>query len=127
MKKITLILACLFALNNLYADQLAYISKEDAYRAINVISKAKKVIQFCGCCDKDIPLKVKITSVEAKFTNYENYYEVYITYKDSKTKKLKTSPIDLAYLWVKIKGEIITVGKVLGLEHDPCIKTILWR
>ena len=126
MKKTIILFLFCIAFKGLYADQLAYISKQDADRAVTLIKKAKKVIDFCGCCDNTKPLKVKITNVEARFTNYENYYEVYITYKDA-SKKLKTIPVDLAYLWVKIKGKVITVGKALHLEHDPCVETINWK
>jgi hypothetical protein len=128
MKKLILGLLLILGVNNLYADQLAYISKKDANRAVELITKAKKVIDYCGCCTGISPLKVKVTGVEARFTDYEEYYEVYITYKDE-NKAFKTVPVDLAYLWVKIKGEVQTVGKVLGLEHDSCVKsgTISWK
>lgn len=128
MKKIILGLLLIFGMNNLYADQLAYISKEDANRAVELITKAKKVIDYCGCCTGINPLKVKVTDVEARFTNYEEYYEVYITYKDE-NKVFKTVPVDLAYLWIKHKGVVQTVGKVLELSHDACVKsdTISWK
>lgn len=126
MKKLFILLLFSAMFNNAQADQLAYISQEDALSAVVLIKKAKKVIDFCGCCDGVDPLKVKIVSAEARFTNYENFYEVYITYKDANG-VLKTTPVDLAYLWIKYKGNVQTVGKTLNLDHDPCIETINWK
>ena len=40
---------------------------------------------------------------------------------------LKTTPVDLAYLWIKYKGNVQTVGKTLNLGHDPCVESINWK
>jgi hypothetical protein len=126
MKKIFLLLSIIISTNQIFADQLAYISKENAEKAVSYLLKHKKVIDFCGCCNDVIPLKVKVISAEARFTNYEDYYEVYITYKNE-NKELKSIPVDLAYLWTKYKGNVITLGEVLHLEHDPCVDSINWK
>jgi hypothetical protein len=34
--------------------------------------------------------------------------------------ELKSAPVDLAYVWVKTKAGLQTIGQVLGLQHDPC-------
>ena len=74
---------------------------------------------YCGCCDNDVLEAVKISGVEVKYTGYEQYYEVFITYKSKG--ELRSVAVDLAYLWVKTKGVgLQTVGTALGLEHDPC-------
>jgi len=126
MKKLILLLSVIISSHQLFADQLAYLSKENAEKAVTYILKHKKVINYCGCCSDGDPLKVKVIKAEARFTNYENYYEVYITYKDEK-KQPKEIPVDLAYLWTKYKGNVVTVGKVLHLEHDSCVDTINWK
>jgi len=127
MKRLILILTFLIVSTNvLFADQLAYLSKENAEKAVSYILKHKKVIVFCGCCDDNKPLKVKVIKAEAKFTNYENYYEVYITYKDE-NKQPKSIPVDLAYLWTKYKGNVVTIGEVLHLEHTPCVDSLNWK
>ena len=126
MKKIILITALLFVgLNSVFADQLAYLSKEDAEKAAELI-QGKKVILFCGCCTGDQPIKVKVLKVEVRYTNYKDFYDIYITYKNENG-DLTTEPIDLAYTWVKLKKKSQTVGKVLGLKHDPCSEAINWR
>ncbi len=125
MKKIILFLFTLFIFHFTgLADQLAYLSKTDAARAAALLEKQKKVAIYCGCCDNSELEAVKISGVEVKYTGYEQYYEVYILYKYKG--ELKSEAVDLAYLWIKTKGVgVQTVGKALGLEHDPC-KTPNW-
>jgi hypothetical protein len=120
MKKIILSLFTLLVFHFAgLADQLAYLSKADADRAANFLEKQKTVGIYCGCCDNDVLEAVEISGVEVKYTGYEQYYEVYIKYKSND--EFKTVAVDLAYLWVNTKGiGIQTVGKALGLEHDPC-------
>ena len=126
MKKLILILSIfLFALNTVYADQLAYISKTDAEKAAKVLV-GKKAILYCGCCQSDNQIKIKILSTEVRYTNYENFYEVYISYINKNGEKI-TKPIDLAYVWIKDNGKVQTVGQILKLEHDPCSESIKWR
>ncbi len=121
MKQTILILAILFlSLGTLFADQLAYISKSDAEKAAKLIT-GKNVVLFCGCCDGDTPQKVKVLKAEVQFTNYENYYEVYITFKNA-AGDIVTEPIDLAYVWMLKKKKLQTIGKFLGLEHDFCME-----
>lgn len=127
MKKLVVLFAFLFLALNTFADQLAYLSKEDAERGAMLIRDHKQLILFCGCCDKDSAEKVKVKEVEVKYTNYELFFEIYITYKDPVEKVMKTIPIDLAYVWVKVKGEVKTVGEVLGLVHDPCSSPPDWK
>ncbi|MGV6861534.1 MAG: hypothetical protein ACWA41_07165 [Putridiphycobacter sp.] len=128
MKKLLVLLVFGLSVLNVKADQLAYISKADAEKAVAYLQKNKKVILFCGCCSGVDAEKVKVTAVEARYTNYENYYEVYITYKDKANKKEpKTVPVDLAYLWVKHNGIVQTLGKVLDLDHDPCTESVSWK
>jgi glutamine amidotransferase-like uncharacterized protein len=98
------------------ADQLAYISKGEAKKAAKVIRKMDYVFLFCGCCDNEKAEKVKVVKVEYKFTNYENYYEVILTYK-KEDGSVMMEGIDLAYVW---SNKIQTIGEILSYEHDPC-------
>lgn len=101
------------------ADQLAYLSKEDAEKAATFIRTQKALYLYCGCCDGDTPTKIKPISVEVRYTNYENYYELVLTYKDENG-QTQTTEIDLAYVWFKRKKKMLTVGTEMLLEHDPC-------
>jgi hypothetical protein len=126
MKKSIFLLFALFLISNsLSADQLAYISKADAEKAAALI-KGKTIILFCGCCTDDEAVKVKILKTEVKYTGYEDYYEVIITYKNIEGDEI-TVAIDLAYVWMKYKKTTQTVGKALNLEHDPCSEPISWK
>lgn len=120
MKKVIVFLFVLvFVPTFSFADQLAYLSKADADRAAALLENTKKAVLFCGCCDNAAMEQIKLKGVEVKFTGYEQYYEVYVMY--SYHGELKSVPVDLAYIWIKTKGVgVQTVGKALGLEHDPC-------
>ncbi len=100
------------------ADQLAYLSKEDAERAAEFIRTQKTLYLFCGCCDGDTPVKISPVSVEVVYTNYEDYYEVIVTYKENGQEK--QAALDLAYTWFKKKRDMLTVGSAMNLEHDIC-------
>lgn len=118
MKSFVLFL-CLFLASQSRADQLAYITKSEADAAVGLISGMKSLVLFCGCCDDDIPVQVKPLKVYARFTNYEEYYEVVIEYINEEG-VLTTEAIDLAYVWKKKGKRYTTIGKLLKLEHNPC-------
>lgn len=101
------------------ADQLSYLSKKDAKKASRVMKKLDSVYLFCGCCDENVIEVARTVKVEVKFTGYENYYEIILTYKDKKD-NLQTMGVDLAYVWSKKNKKIQTIGQILKLEHDPC-------
>ncbi len=109
-----------------FADQLAYITKEQADRAVQVITKLKTLTLFCGCCDMEQPIVVKPTKVFTRHTNYEDYYEVFIEYTN-KEGKVVVEPLDLAYVWGKKRGKMVTIGKMLDLEHDFCVHPKNWK
>lgn len=124
MKKILTIL--FLAVSTLsFADQLAYISKADADRAVAKLEKMKTVYLFCGCCSLIEPVKVQPIKVYAVATGYEEYWEVYVQYLDSDG-ITRDVPLDLAYVWKKGLFGSKTIGKLLGLEHDYCVKLRDW-
>lgn len=108
-----------------FADQLAYISEEEAMEAATRISKMKYVYLFCGCCSLVEPEKAKVVGAYYKYTGYENFYEVYLQYEDE-LGKVRETPLDLAYVWKKGFLGYKTVGQLMGLEHDPCVKPKNW-
>lgn len=102
------------------ADQLAYLSKSDAEKAAAYIRKQRKLFLFCGCCDGDVPLKIRPEKVEVRYTGYEEFYEVVVTYTPGRESTPSSVPVDLAYVWAKKKFKTFTVASALKLEHDPC-------
>lgn len=124
MKNLVLIL--FLAVSTLsFADQLAYISKADADRAVVRIEKMKSVYLFCGCCSLLEPVRVKPIKVYTKYTGYEEYWEVYIQYLDEDG-ITRDEPLDLAYVWKKGLFGYKTIGSLLDLEHDYCVKPKDW-
>ncbi len=109
-----------------FADQLAYISKADADRAVAKVEKLKSVFLFCGCCSLTEPVKVKPIKVYAIHTGYEEYWEVYIQYLDEDG-ITRDEPLDLAYVWKKGLFGYKTIGAMLDLEHDYCVKPKDWN
>ena len=120
MSKILLIFLLAFSfINPLKADQLSYLSKKEAKKGRRVINRLDSVILFCGCCDENVIEVARVVKVEVKFTGYENYYEIILTYKDNKN-NLQTMGIDLAYVWSNKNKKLQTIGQIINLEHDPC-------
>lgn len=79
------------------------------------------VYLYCGCCVSDTVEKAKVVKIKFKFTGYENFYEMILTYVD-KASVRKTKEIDLAYVWSNKNNKTQTIGELLELEHDPCIR-----
>lgn len=108
------------------ADQLAYISKEQAEEAAEYLMKHTTVYLFCGCCSMQEPEKVKVIDAVAMHTGYENYYEVEIKF-EGVNGEIRTHKIDLAYVWRKRLFGYKTIGAVFGLEHDFCVNPKNWN
>lgn len=125
MKKILTLLFLAISMLS-FADQLAYISKIDADRAVSKIEKMKSIYLFCGCCSLVKPVKIKPTKVYAVFTEYEQYWEVYVQYIDEDG-NTHDEPLDLAYVWKKSIFKYKTIGSLLDLEHDYCVKPKDWN
>ena len=75
------------------ADQCAYISREMADTAINMlVASSRNAIDFCEPCGDRRPGRpYRITEVLIRDTGYENYWEVLVN----------GQPVDLAYLFLK--------------------------
>ena len=119
MKKFLLIALFLGSSFSLLADQLAYISKEEAMQAAEFIKKTKTIYSYCGCCEEFAetpgkPIKLKVENIIVRATGYENYYQVYVVVKG------KEIALDLAYTWYKTEKTYKTIGEGLGLAHDKC-------
>lgn len=122
----TLILSAFFMLSlTASADQLAYITKEQAEEAAEYLMKHPDVFLFCGCCSLVEPQKVKVVEAQALHTGYEDYYEVEIMYEGADGEYVYER-IDLAYVWRKKCFKYKTIGAVFNLEHDPCVNPKEW-
>ncbi len=122
MKTFVIILFFALISNFSFADQLAYISREDAMTAAEFIKKNSTIYSYCGCCEDFLepgakptkPVKLKVEQIIVRATGYEDYYEVYVVVKG------KEIALDLAYTWYKSEKKYHTIGEGLGLDHDKC-------
>lgn len=101
------------------ADQLAYLKKEDAEKAVKELQQYSGIWLFCGCCDDKSMEYILPKKIYIKYTNYEDWYEVVVEYIDQNF-VYKTITLDLAYVWVRYGSKYKTIGKILRLKHDPC-------
>lgn len=123
MKSSLFVFLLLFAVNVSFADQLAWITEEQAEKTVQYLkdNKIKNVILWCACCDNDEKMKIKVTRVSYKPVEGQPYYEVWIEGKDKDGKKLK-QPVDLAYVHIKKEGKWSCLGRIMDFECDPCTK-----
>lgn len=103
------------------ADQLAWLSREDAAAAAAYFETIDKpVILACYCCpdaeeewfayDK---VSIKDTGVEST-SGKGNYYEVVLS------NAMTSHDVDLAYVHVDVHGMRMCVGEILNMPCDPC-------
>ncbi len=112
------------------ADQLAWITKEQAAKAVTFLQKHKKVILHCACCDNDPKEKVRIKNITYRHPTMageeqKDYYQVFVTIKVNG--KWEEIGLDLAYVHIKQDREAHCLGKVLGFECDPCTEPFAWK
>ena len=120
MRKV-LFVVLLFHAFQAQADQLAWLSAEDAEMASAYLSEQTEIVIWCACCDNDCPKKIKLTKV-SYFENDAGFYEVVIEGTSLEGEHIETS-IDLAYVHVRKKNKYKCLGKVLRLPCHPCINT----
>ena len=125
MKKFTLL--ALFVVLGFVAkaDQLAWITLDQAKTAVKYLSKEKKVILWCACCDNDKKVVVAVSKVSYKKAEGD-YYQVVLEGINSKGESI-VEEIDLAYVHVNIKGKGNCLGQVLKFDCDPCMKPFAWK
>ena len=127
MKKLLCISMFLITSYLAKADELAWLSKDQAEMAVNFFKKhgIKKAIFWCACCDGERPRKIAITKVYYRNTASKEYYEVVIEGKDEKGSLVKEA-VDLAYVHVPSGVKANCLGKELGFECSPCTASFLW-
>ncbi len=95
MRKIAVFILVLTFTLTAFADQAAYITKDQAERAVLLLKEKTQIKHHCALCDdKSIRLE-EIESVEAAPTGYENTWEV----------KVNGEGIDLAYVYFNEKKD----------------------
>jgi len=107
------------------ADQLAYLSKQQAEKAVAFLRKQETIMDWCACCDNGKKTIIELSKVYYQFTGYEGYFEIMIEGKDAYGNELKQL-IDLAYIHYKKGNKAYCVGRALGFKCDPCTNAFSW-
>ena len=96
MRIITLIILIIFSSNVLLADQVQWITKNEAITASKYVSIGDTVYSYCAPCGDANALMMEVFSISVKkvdddyFENHENYHEL----------RINDNPVDLAYVYV---------------------------
>lgn len=123
MKTIIAVFILFFAVNLIYSDQLAWITKEQAEKTVKYIeeNEISQVILWCACCDNDYKLLLNISDIYYKPASDPQYYEVWIEGVKFNGGGFKDA-VDLAYVHIQKGSKWKALGTVLGFECDPCTK-----
>ncbi len=122
MKKLLILALFLFAAELAYADQLAWLTKEQAEKTVAYFEDEEigQVVLWCACCDNDVKTRVNVTKVYyRKVKEDPNYYEVVIKGKYLSKEKLEEA-FDLAYVHIARDGMWRCLGQELKFSCDPC-------
>jgi len=111
----------LFIVGFVQADQLAWISEEQARKAADFLRTQESLLLFCGCCEQHDAQIIQVVEIGFEATPGGEYFEVFVVGVDAKGKEVKI-PLDLAYVYFKKKKKAVNVGKHLGFECDVCTK-----
>ena len=105
------------------ADQLAWITKDQAEQTVQYFNDndIKAIVLFCGCCDKDVKMKISVDKVFYRKTENPDYYEVVIQGNAADGSRINEG-VDLAYVHILRGSKWRCLGKELGFKCDPCTK-----
>ena len=108
------------------ADQLAWVTREQAKEATDFLLTQSEVVFWCACCEKGDKTLIKISNAYFKpVTAHPEYFEVFILGMDSDNKSRNES-FDLAYLHYQENGMAVCLATGLGFECDPCTQPFKW-
>jgi hypothetical protein len=142
------ILICLLLVSSItstiFADQLAYNSRETCEKALVKLIPGSTLISYCSLADKEYVDVWQVQNAVVAYTGYEDYYEVVVIYKKlfqsyspidegqykeplEYTKVMSkngdesdlygSGGIDLAYVYIPNQnGSFICLGRSMGLE-----------
>ncbi len=126
-KKLCFLMFALFCFQA-KADQLAYLSKDQAEMTVQFFKDydLREVIIWCACCENDTPQKITVEKVFYRYTGTDEFYEVVIEGKDKNDNYFQET-IDLAYVHIKSGLKANCLGKELGFECTPCTVPFTWN
>ena len=123
MKMFIAVIVLFFAVKLSTADQLAWITKEQAQKTVAYFTENEidRVVLWCACCDNDTKMIVEVEHIRYKKTEDPNYYQIHIEGVTTKGKNINYA-VDLAYVHIKRDGLWRCLGSELEFECDPCTK-----
>jgi len=125
MKKIFTLFFVLMSIMS-KADQLSYLTLQQATIATKFLSKEDKIISWCACCEDDPMNLITIqSSYYKKVEDSDEYYQVFIKGKDMYGTEIN-EPFDLAYLHFNKDEMAVCLGIGLGFKCDPCTQIFEW-
>jgi len=105
------------------ADQLAYLNKADAERAVRYLKTQRSLVIWCACCNNDKPVRLtRIRNIRYTHTGYREFYEITLRGK-TETGETITYTLDLAYTHAHKDKVWIPVGRILKMEYNPCVES----
>lgn len=108
------------------ADQLSYLTLQEAKIATEFLIYEKEIISWCACCSNE---KMNLITIQSsyykKVEDSEDYYQVFIYGKDTSGAEIN-EPFDLAYLHYNKNGTAVCLGIGLGFKCDPCTPVFKW-
>ena len=99
MKALLFVLATTFALP-VFADQCAYVTKQQARKAVIALLNAKEIHTLCEPCGEKVAKKVVLKSIAMAPTGYQGTYEV----------TLNGEGVDAAYTFVNRSNLAFATG-----------------
>ena len=111
----------------MYADQLSYISLQQAQTTVNFLKQnnIRQVILWCACCNNEKKQKLIIRDYKYAYTGYENYYTIKISGRLQDGSYFYNS-VDLAYVWINYNNQAVCLGSFLNFPCDPCSQPFAW-
>ena len=121
MKKIFFLILILFVNKIAFADQLAWITKEQAEKTVAYLKRShvSEMVLWCACCDNDQKTKIHLTGVSYRKVESYDYYEVVITGTRADGSAVSES-VDLAYVHLEVNGLWKCLGAIMHFDCDPC-------
>lgn len=89
-----------------YGDQCAYITKEQALKAISFLNLKQTIYLFCEPCGDKVAQPLQIQSLSVATVDYEDFWEVSVNEKG----------IDLAYTFIEssLEKKSINLAAIAG-------------
>lgn len=119
-KILTTLLFAIASIFACHADQLSYLTRVNADRAIKYLNAnhVTELLILNACSDKPEPIIYKIDRLYADFTGIQNYFQVCLL-----TSELRVVKLDLAYVFIaEADGKYKNLGKILHYDCFPCIE-----